>query len=159
VGSYITIISGGTCTLNYSTVETSSYLASDSYPMTFQITREAQTLTFILPTAANLASKVLVLKAAASSGAGVSFQSNSESICSVTGNSLNLLAPGTCQVQASAPGSTTISPATLTQSISITGSASPLGKKPVAQKIACVKNGKSKTFRGTKCPAGYKAKK
>jgi hypothetical protein len=159
VGSYITIISGGTCTLNYSTGETSSYLASDSYPMTFQITREAQTLTFILPTTANLANKVLVLKAAASSGAGVSFQSNSASICSVTGNSLNLLAPGTCQVQASAPGSTTISPASVTQSISITGSASQLGKKPVAQKIACEKNGKSKTFRGTKCPAGFKAKK
>jgi hypothetical protein len=159
VGSYITIISGGTCLLNYSTPETSSYLASDIYSMTFQITRGAQTLTFNPPGIANLASKVLVLSANASSGAAVTFQSSSAGICSVTGNSLNLLAPGTCQVQASVLGSTTLEPASVTQSITLEGSVTPVPKKPVGKRIACVKEGKIKIFPGTKCPAGFKTKK
>lgn len=159
VGSYITIISGGTCLLNYSTPETSSYLASDIYSMTFQITRGAQTLTFNPPGIANLASKVLVLSANASSGAAVAFQSSSAGICSVTGNSLNLLAPGTCQVQASVLGSTTLEPASVTQSITLEGSVTPVPKKPVGKRIACVKEGKIKIFPGTKCPAGFKTKK
>lgn len=159
VGSYITIISGGTCLLNYSTPETSSYLASDIYSMTFQITRGAQTLTFNPPSIANLASKVLVLSANASSGAAVTFQSSSAGICSVTGNSLNLLAPGTCQVQASVLGSTTLEPASVTQSITLEGSVTPVPKKPVGKRIACVKEGKIKIFPGTKCPAGFKTKK
>ena len=159
VGSYITIISGGTCTLNYSTTETSNYLASDIFPMTFQITRGAQTVTFTPPATANLSNRVLILTASASSGAAVSFQSASVGICSVTGNSLNLLAPGTCQVQASVLGSATLEPALVTQSITVAGSVTPVLKKPVAKKIICVKYGKSKIFTATKCPAGFKAKK
>jgi hypothetical protein len=127
--------------------------------MTFQITRGAQTLTFNPPSIANLASKVLVLSANASSGAAVTFQSSSAGICSVTGNSLNLLAPGTCQVQASVLGSTTLEPASVTQSITLEGSVTPVPKKPVGKRIACVKEGKIKIFPGTKCPAGFKTKK
>jgi|GEM_PF-934759 len=159
VGSYITIISGGTCTLNYSTTETSNYLASDIFPMTFQITRGSQTVTFTPPARANLSNRVLILTASASSGGAVSFQSASVAICSVTGNSLNLLAPGTCQVQASVLGNATLEPALVTQSITVAGSVTPVLKKPAAKKIICVKYGKSKIFTATKCPAGFKAKK
>jgi hypothetical protein len=87
------------------------------------------------------------------------FQSNSPTICSVTGSSLNLLNAGSCQVEALQAGSATISPASVIQSIVVTGSVAPVVKKPAMKKIVCVKSGKSKTFSGTKCPAGYKVKK
>jgi hypothetical protein len=158
VGTYITIISGGTCTLNYSTLASANYLASDVTPLTFQITRTAQTVSFSAPTSATLASKALTLTATASSGAPVTFQSDSPTICSVTGNSLNLLKAGNCQVEAIQVGSATVSPASLTQSIAVTGTL-PASKMGNAKTIICVKSGKSKSFTGSKCPAGFKAKK
>jgi hypothetical protein len=157
VGTYITIISGGTCTLNYSTPASANYLASDVTPLTFQITRTAQTVSFTIPASATLASKTLALSANASSGAPVSFQSDSPTICSVTGNSLNLLKAGTCQVEAIQTGSTTVSPTSVTQSIAITG-ALPASKTGTVKTIICVRNGKSTTFTRSKCPAGFKAK-
>ena len=164
VGSYITVISGGTCTLNYSTPATADYLASDIMPLTFQISRTAQTLTFTPPATAAVAGQMLTLSATASSGAPVTFQSNSPTICSVTGNSLNLLAVGSCEVAATQAGTTTISSASVIQTIAVTGSIAPLAKPPivkksVAKKIVCIKKGKSRVFTGTKCPAGYKAQK
>ena len=159
VGTYISIISGGTCTLNYSTPASANFLASDITPLTFQITRTAQTVAFTAPATAALANKTLALTATASSGNAVSFQSDSPTICSVTGNSLNLLAPGNCQVEAIQAGTATVSPASATQSITVTGVAATAAKKPAAKKIACVKNGKIKTFTAAKCPAGYKVKK
>jgi len=157
VGTYITIISGGTCTLNYSTPASANYLASDVTPLTFQITRTAQTVSFSIPASATLASKTLALSANASSGAPVSFQSDSPTICSVTGNSLNLLKAGTCQVEAIQMGSTTVSPASVTQSIAITGTL-PASKTGKVKTIICVRKGKSTTFTRSKCPAGFKAK-
>lgn len=158
-GTYITVISGGTCTVNYSSSATADFQASDVYPLTFQITRTAQSVSFVPPATAALASKTLTLSATATSGGLVVFQSNSPTICSVTGSSLNLLNAGSCQVEALQAGSATISPASVIQSIVVTGSVAPVVKKPAMKKIVCVKSGKSKTFSGTKCPAGYKVKK
>ena len=158
-GNYITIVSGGTCILNYSTPASASYLASDIYPLTFQITRTMQVLTFSLPTQALLSSKSLTLAASSSSGGVVSFQSDSPSICSVTGNSLNLLAAGNCRVEAMQTGSPTVSPASAMQLITVMGSVAPTAKKATTKKIVCVKNGKNKTFVASNCPTGYQAKK
>lgn len=157
--TFIKVISGGTCTLNYSTPASASFLASDVYSLTFQITRTTQTLTFTTPVTAQLSSKVLTLSAIASSGGAVTFQSNSPTICSITGNSLNLQSVGNCQVEAMQAGTATIAPASVNQSIAVTGALAPVAKKPAVKKIVCVKSGKSKTFFGTKCPAGYKVKK
>lgn len=41
-GTFITIISGGICTLNYSSQATANFLASDVYSLTFQISRTAE---------------------------------------------------------------------------------------------------------------------
>ena len=152
-GNFINVISGGTCTVNYSTPGDATFLASDVYPLTFQITRATQSVSFTIPTTVSLASKSLSLSATASSGAAVTFQSNSPDICSVTGNSLNLLKAGACQIQAQQIGTTTIAPATSIQSITV------VGISTSAKKLICVKNGKSKTVVGTKCPSGYKIKK
>ena len=159
VAGYVSVTSGGTCTLNYSSPATSTYLASDTYSLTFQITRTAQSVTFVTPQSAKVESRSLLLSATASSGLPVTFQSTTPTVCSVTENSLNLLNPGNCVVEADQAGSAKISPASATQSITLTGASAPVAKKPEVKTIVCVKKGKSKTFKAAKCPAGYKAKK
>ena len=151
-GTTITVISGGTCTLNYSSPASANYLASDIFPLTFQITRIAQTISFSPPPTVTFVSRTLALSATASSGASTSFVSNSPTICSVTGNSLNLLKAGSCVVEAVQVGNATIAPAFLTQTILITPS------KSSSKKTVCIKAGKTKTVVGTKCPIGYKVK-
>lgn len=152
VGSYISIISGGTCTLHYSTPATSEYQASDVYILTFEITRNTQTLTFSLPATVSLTAGTVNLTATASSGLPVTFESKSPSICDVQANSLRLKKAGSCQVSAVQAGSTTIAPISAVQTIAVT---SPVASK----KIICIKNGKVKTFLSKKCPTGYKQKK
>jgi hypothetical protein len=153
VGNYINIFSGGTCTLNYSTPGTLTYLPSDVYALTFQITRTSQSITFTPPANVALTSKNLALTASTSSGLPVAFESSTPKICSVSGNSLNLLSPGTCEVSATQIGSATIAPATTTHSIVLTGGGV---KKASVKTVRCMKKGKSKTFAGVKCPAGFK---
>ena len=155
-GTSINIISGGTCTLNYSSAATSTYLASDVFPLTFEISRSSQTLSFTLPSAASLASKSLPLSSTASSGLVVGFMTNTPATCSVTGNSLNLLKAGTCQVTASQNGTTTIAPVSALQSIAVTGT--PVVAKAV-KKLVCIKNGKTQKVTSKTCPSGYKVKK
>jgi hypothetical protein len=159
VSTYISIISGGTCTLNYSTPADNDYLASDPTPLTFEITRIPQTVKFVLPATASLAKKTVALTALASSGAPISFQTLTPSLCSVTGNSLNLLRAGNCQVSALQAGTATLSPASTTQSVMVIGNGLPVTKKPASKQIVCVKSGKSKNFTGSKCPQGYSSKK
>ena len=152
-GTFINVISGGTCTLNYSSPASSNYLASDVFPLTFQITRSSQSLSFSPPATARLSSTRLVLTAVASSGGPVSFQSNTTTICSVTGNSLSLLKAGICHIAAIQAGTTTIAPVSVVQLITVTGSAA------LVKKLTCIKNGKTKVVSGKKCPVGYKVKK
>ena len=159
VVGYVNIISGGTCTLNYSSPASADYLASDVFPLTFQITRSPQSIIFSLPTSASLASKVLALSAKASSGLAVTFNSTTPAICSVTESSLNLLASGSCQVAAQQGGSATISPVSIVQSVTVTGLLLSEAKSKTVKKIVCLKNGKSRAFAGGKCPSGYKIKK
>ena len=151
--TFVTVISGGTCTLNYSTPASSTYLASDVYPLTFEITRSAQTVAFASVPSAPIVGKTLSLSATSTSGLPITFQSDSPSICSVNGSSLNLLKSGSCVVEAVQSGSATIAPASLAQTILVSSAPAP------SKKIVCVKAGKSKVFVGTKCPTGYKVKK
>ena len=153
-GTYITVISGGTCTFNYSSPASANYQASDVFPLTFEITRAAQGLSFIAPASVERSIEALTLTAKASSNAPVTFQTNSPAICSVTGNSLYLLAAGTCQVTALQAGSTTLSPTSSSQSIVVRDSIVPNVKRPAIKGIRCGKKGVMKTIAGTKCPAG-----
>jgi hypothetical protein len=100
-----------------------------------------------------LPSKAIDLTASSSSGLPITFQSGTPSICTVAGSSLSVLKAGICSVQALQAGTTTIAPASATQSLLITGSV------PNVKKLLCFKSGKAKVVLGAKCPAGYRAKK
>ena len=160
-GFYVQIVGGGTCTLTYQSEANTSYLASDLYKVSFEVTRDPQTITFSPSTTADIATKSLTLTATASSGGAVSFASSSTENCTVSGSTLNLLKPGNCLVTATQAGTSTLTPVTASAIITLTGTV--VTPKPVVTKktIVCVKGKTTKKVSGTnpKCPKGYKVKK
>ena len=160
-GFYVQIVGGGTCTLTYQSEANTSYLASDLYKVSFEVTRDPQTITFAPATTADIATKSLTLTATASSGGTVTFTSTSPENCTVAGSTLNLLKAGNCLVTATQAGTSTLAPVTANATITLTGTV--VTPKPVATKktIVCVKGKTTKKVSGTnpKCPKGYKVKK
>jgi len=156
VGFYVRIVGGGTCTLTYQTKETPTYLASDLYKVSFEVTRDPQTITFALPAKADISTKNLTLTAIASSGGAVTYESSPAENCSVSGSTLSLLKSGNCVVVATQAGTSTLGPASATSTLLIEGVAAATKKT-----ITCIKGKTTKKVTGTnpKCPAGYKLKK
>ena len=159
-GFYVQIVAGGTCTLTYQSEANISYLASDLYKVSFEVTRDPQTITFAPATTADIATKSLTLTATASSGGAVSFTSTSIENCTVSGSTLNLLKAGNCFITASQSGTSTLAPVSASATITLTGTV--VTPKPVVAKktIVCVKGKTTKKVSGTnpKCPKGYKLK-
>jgi hypothetical protein len=160
-GFYVQIVGGGTCTLTYQSEANTSYLASDLYTVSFEVTRDPQTINFAPVTTINIATKSLALTATASSGGAVNYSTTSPDNCSISGSTLNLLKAGNCVVTATQSGTATLAPVTASATITLTGTvASP---KPVVTKktIICVKGKNAKKVSGTnpKCPKGWKVKK
>jgi hypothetical protein len=159
-GFFVQIVGGGTCTLTYQSEANTSYLASDLYKVSFEVTRDPQTITFAPVTTADIATKSLTLSAIASSGGAVTFASISTENCTVSGSTLNLLKAGNCVVTASQAGTSNFAPVSASATVALTGTV--ITPKPVVTKktIVCVKGKTSKKVNGTnpKCPKGYKLK-
>jgi len=155
-GFYVQIVGGGICTLTYQSEATTSYLASDLYSVSFEVSRDPQTLAFSPTNNVNLSSRSIALAATASSGAGVIFSTTTPTICSISGSTLNLLSAGNCAVTATQGGTATFAPVSVTANIVI--ASSPV----VARKtIICVKGKSTKRVSGVnpKCPKGFKIKR
>ena len=160
-GFYVQIVGGGTCTLTYQSEANTSYLASDLYKVSFEVTRDPQTITFAPVSTADIATKSLTLTATASSGGAVTYSTTSPDNCSISGSTLNLLKAGNCIVTATQSGTSVLAPVTASATITLTGTV--VTPKPVIAKktIVCVKGKTTKKVSGTnpKCPKGYKVKK
>jgi hypothetical protein len=152
-GFYVQIVGGGTCTLTYQSEANTSYLVSDLYTVSFEVSRDPQTITFSPSVNVNLSDKTVALSAIASSGAGIIFSTATPAVCSISGSTLNLLSAGNCAVIASQGGTATFAPVTATANIFIAGS-------PVVPRktITCVKGKSIKRVSGVnpKCPKGFK---
>ena len=160
-GFFVQIVGGGTCTLTYQSEANTSYLASDLYKVSFEVTRDPQTITFAPVTTADIATKSLTLTATTSSGGAVTYSTTSPDKCSISGSTLNLLKAGNCAITASQSGTPTLAPVSASATIVLTGSAV-TPKLVVTKKIInCVKGKTTKKVSGTnpKCPKGYKVKK
>jgi hypothetical protein len=155
-GFFVRIVSGGTCTLTYQTKETATYLASDLYKVSFEVTRDPQTVTFALPATVNTSVKTLPLTATTTSGGAVTYESSTAGNCSISGSTLTLLKSGNCSVTATQAGTSTLAPASVTATTMIVGVAQATKKT-----ITCSKGKSTKKVTGTnpKCPARYKLKK
>jgi hypothetical protein len=160
-GFYVQIVGGVTCTLTYQSEANTSYLASDLYKVSFEVTRDPQTITFAPVPTIDIATKSLALTATASSGGAVTYSTTSPDNCSISGSTLNLLKAGNCVVTATQSGTSTLASVTASATITLTGTV--VTPKPVVTKktIVCVKGKTTKKVSGTnpKCPKGYKVKK
>ena len=161
-GFYVQIVGGGTCTLTYQSEANTTYLASDLYKVSFEVTRDPQTIAFTPPTTVDIAGKTLSLTATASSGGAITYSTTSMESCSVVGATLNLLMAGNCVITATQGGSSTIAPVSTTATIMLTGTiAKPVVPVVSKKTIVCVKGKTTKKVSGSnpKCPKGYKVKK
>ena len=161
-GFYVQIVGGGTCTLTYQSEANTSYLASDLYKVSFEVSRDPQSITFTPPTTVDIAGKTLALTATASSGGAITYSTTSVESCSVMGATLNLLKAGNCVITATQSGSSTIAPVSTTATIMLTGTITKPIVPVVSKKtIVCVKGKTTKKVSGSnpKCPKGYKVKK
>ena len=158
-GFYVQIVGGGTCTLTYQSEANSSYLASDLYKVSFEVTRDPQTITFTPASPVNLANKSLTLAATTSSGGTVIYSSSTNEVCSVSGSTLNLVKSGSCTVTATQVGTATLAPISAVTNINIVGEPIVVAKPTVMSKsISCIKGKTLKKVSGfnPKCPKGYK---
>jgi hypothetical protein len=159
-GFYVQIVGGGTCTLTYQSEANASYLASDLYKTSFEVTRNPQTIVFAPVTTADIATKSLTLTAIVSSGGAVAFASTSAENCTISGSTLNLLKAGNCVITASQSGTSTLAPVSASATIVLTGTV--VTPKPVVttKTIVCIKGKTTKKVSGTNpnCPKGYKLK-
>lgn len=148
----IQVIAGGKCSLEIQSAATNDYLASDLYQLTFDVTKDSQTITFKPVTSADVSAKTLDLAATASSGGAITYSSNSKEICTVEGSKLTLLKAGNCEITATQAGTSLIASVSAAATIQVTG------KVVKTRTITCVKGKKSQKITGVKpkCPKGFK---
>ena len=104
--------------------------ATQSFSIT--IAGAAQTIRFSLPTNQNFGTQPFTISASASSGLPVAFVSLSQSACAMNGNTVTLLAAGTCTIRASQGGSASYAPApTVDQSVSVSRGSQTIAFQPV----------------------------
>jgi hypothetical protein len=123
-GSVVTFLNVGNCGVIANQAGSSAYSAAPAVGQIIVVNNPtAQTITFAAP-ASQATGTTLTLSATASSGLSVSFSSSTASICTVSGNTANLLAVGTCTIVASQPGNNVYGAAApVTRSFAVTGTA------------------------------------
>lgn len=127
-GNSVTLLSSGTCTIQATQPGNASFNAAPPVAQSFAVKstqKSDQTITFGKPADKKLGDLPFTLSASASSGLAVSFSSNTPAVCTVSGNTVTLLALGTCSLTAAQDGNAQINPATpVTQSFAVTSQGS-----------------------------------
>ena len=103
-GSIVTLVAGGTCTIQASQPGNGNYAAAPSVNQSFIVTPASQTISFGALADKPLCAQPLTVSAAASSGLAVTFSSLTSSICMVSGSTITLATAGTCTIRASQVG-------------------------------------------------------
>ncbi|WP_243405550.1 RHS repeat-associated core domain-containing protein, partial [Solimicrobium silvestre] len=123
-GSTVTLLAGGTCTINANQVGNTTYSAAPQVANSFAVTTEAQTISFTAPATQQFGAALFALSATSSSGLAVSFMSSTTPVCTVSGSTVTLVSAGTCTINANQTGSSNYSAATqVTQSFTVTAEA------------------------------------
>jgi hypothetical protein len=102
-GTTVTLVGVGTCTIQATQAGNSDWTAATPVSQSFTVGRGTQTITFGTLPNQTLGAAPFALTATASSGLTVSYVST-ESVCTVSGNIVTLVAAGTCSIQASQAG-------------------------------------------------------
>lgn len=126
-GTSLTLLAAGTCTVSANQQGNASFAAATPVSQSFSVAKASQTITFSGPAAQTLGGSSVTLSATASSGLSVVFSASTPSVCSVSGNSVSLLAAGTCTLAADQAGNATFSAASpISQSFTINPAPTPV---------------------------------
>ncbi|MEW5967887.1 MAG: S8 family serine peptidase [Pseudomonadota bacterium] len=118
-GDVVSLIAGGTCTIAADQAGNASYAAAPTVTQSFNVTLLVQTISFEAIADRTLGTAPFGVTAAASSGLPVSMASLTPAVCSVSGNTVTLLAPGLCTLEATQPGDGLYAAAAATQTFSV----------------------------------------
>jgi hypothetical protein len=104
--STVTIVAAGTCTIRASQAGNATYSAAPNVDQSYTVSPAlfSQTITFGALGSQTLGAAPFTISATASSGLPVSFASLTAPVCTLSGNTLTIVAAGTCTIQASQAG-------------------------------------------------------
>jgi hypothetical protein len=111
-GNTVTLLTGGTCGIAATQPGNGDYAAAPAVGRIFSVTRVTQTITFPAIPSTPLSAGPITLAATASSGLPVTYVSTTPLVCTITASTANLLAAGTCGIEAKQLGNVTYQPAT-----------------------------------------------
>jgi len=104
-GTTLTLVAVGTCTIEASQAGNFNYLAAPNVSQSFSVTSlTPQTIVFAALVDRVLGAAPFTVSATASSGLPVTFASLTAPVCAVSGNTVTLVAVGTCTIRASQAG-------------------------------------------------------
>ena len=123
-GATVTLHTTGTCTIAANQGGEANWNAAAPVEQSFTIAKGNQTIAFEgLPASKRLDEGPTTVKAKATSGLPVTFESQTASVCTTSGTSgekVNFVAAGTCTIKASQAGSSEWNPTTEEQSFTVT---------------------------------------
>ncbi|NBT26940.1 MAG: hypothetical protein EBT09_10380, partial [Actinobacteria bacterium] len=105
-GAEVTLLTAGNCEIAASQLGDARYSAADEISQTFAVSLIEQAISFVQPLDQTVEVSSLQLNATSDSGLAVIFTSNSESVCTVTGSTVAIVAAGECEIAANQPGNT-----------------------------------------------------
>jgi MYXO-CTERM domain-containing protein len=120
-GELVTTVAPGTCTIAANQAGDAGYWLAATLTRSFTVQALAQSISFPGIASQVLGNGPVVMNAIASSGLSVQYTSQTLAVCTVSGNSVTLVAVGTCTIAANQAGGGNYAAApTVTQSFSVT---------------------------------------
>jgi len=105
-GATVTMITGGTCTIQAQQAGNATYAAAPNVSVSFTVGKASQTISFAPLFDKTLSQSPITVAATASSGLAVTFTSTTTPVCTVAGTTVTLVTTGTCTIQAAQAGNT-----------------------------------------------------
>ncbi|HEY2970617.1 MAG TPA: FG-GAP-like repeat-containing protein, partial [Casimicrobiaceae bacterium] len=103
-GGTVTLVTGGTCTIQAAQSGNGQYLAAANVSQSFAVAKANQTITFGALGGQTYGAAPFTISAIASSGLAVTFSSLTTTVCTVSGSTVTIKAGGTCTIQAAQAG-------------------------------------------------------
>jgi hypothetical protein len=120
-GSTVTLVAVGTCTIQATQAGNSNWAAATPVNQSFQVTQGSQTITFGALSNEPFGTAAFPVSASATSGLAVSFNSQTTTVCTVSGSTVTLVSVGTCTIQVTRAGNSNWAAATpVNQSFQVT---------------------------------------
>jgi hypothetical protein len=111
-GTTVTIVTGGTCTIQAQQAGNGNYNAAPNVNQSFTVAKASQTITFGALSGKTYGNPPFSVSATASSGLAVTFVSTTTAVCTVSAGTVTIVTGGTCTIQAQQTGNSSYSAAT-----------------------------------------------